>query len=147
MHLIRILPILAANLVVGSSIPNLFIGTIEGCGSNKYGPDWYVWPEDVSRCAGTDLGPVNSYLEHGLCDKQTVIPGHGNISFTGCTARIPPYGQGGPPTGVSESGVPVLICTPASLPEADCPSPCNYGPPVTVTTNYTCVKRLKDSKR
>ncbi|KAE8355891.1 hypothetical protein BDV28DRAFT_145690 [Aspergillus coremiiformis] len=143
----HIVLIMAASLAVASTIPDLFIGTIEGCGSNKYGPDWYVWSEDMYRCAGADLGPVNSYLEYGVCEKPITLPGYGNISFTGCTARIPPYGQSGPPTGVSENGVPMLVCTPATLPGAECPSPCNYGPPVIVTTNYTCIKRLKGSNR
>ncbi|KAE8154558.1 hypothetical protein BDV25DRAFT_135728 [Aspergillus avenaceus] len=138
MRIIHVLPVLAATLAAGR---NLLIGTTEGCGSNKYGPDWYVWYDDMPNCAGKDIGPVNSYLNYGICDRRTMLNGT-SVSFTGCTHRHEPFGQGGPPTGALEDGGRTsLLCVPANFPPKKCPSPCRGNPPVTVTTNYICVPR------
>ncbi|KAN0067950.1 hypothetical protein V8E54_013878 [Elaphomyces granulatus] len=117
---------LLGTLVVGtatvSALQNIFIGTIGGCGTNKY---------------GTDVGPTQ-YFGNGLCGKNVTILGHEFITFTGCA--IPPYGPiPGPPTGVSDNGIPALTCKPVRLPSQNCPSPCGRpNPDVTVTTNYLC---------
>jgi hypothetical protein len=133
---------LLGTLVVGtatvSALQNIFIGTIGGCGTNKYGPDWWVWFRDAPACTtGTDVGPTQ-YFGNGLCGKNVTILGHEFITFTGCA--IPPYGPiPGPPTGVSDNGIPALTCKPVRLPSQNCPSPCGRpNPDVTVTTNYLC---------
>src|ERR1700741_12948 len=56
-----------------SAHENLYIGTIGGCGSNKYGPDWFVWPTDSPACtSGVDLGPTN-YFGNSLCGRNVTL--------------------------------------------------------------------------
>jgi hypothetical protein len=116
-----------------SALQNVYIGTIEGCSSNKYGPDWYVWFTDGPACTtGSDLGPTSN-MGGGLCGRDVTILGHSGITFTGCPSKT------GAPTGVSDGGAPALTCHPVSIPNQRCPSPCGYPyPDVTVTTAYQC---------
>ena len=116
-----------------SALQNILIGTIEGCSSNKYGPDWYVWFADSPTCTtGVDLGPTSS-MGGGLCGRDVTILGHSGIMFTGCSSKT------GPPSGVSDNGGPALMCHPVSVANQKCPSPCGYSyPEVTVTTSYRC---------
>ncbi|KAN0071601.1 hypothetical protein V8E54_010197 [Elaphomyces granulatus] len=134
-----LLAALAVGTTTVSALQNIYIGTIGGCGSNKYGPDWWVWFIDGPACTtGTDVGPTQ-YFGNELCGKNVTILGHQFITFTGCPP--PPYGGyiPGPPTGVSDDGAPALTCSPVTLPNQDCPSPCGSSyPDVTVTTNYWC---------
>ena len=127
---------LAVGTTAVTALQNIFIGTIGGCGSNKYGPDWYVWFIDGPACTtGTDAGPTQ-YFGDELCSKNITILGHEYITFTGCEY---PYGLEGPPTGVSDNGVPALTCEAFNLPNQQCPSPCNPSTQtVTVTTNLLC---------
>lgn len=119
----------------------LYLGNITTCGTNKYGPDWLIWFTDSSPCTdGVDAGPTQNF-GNGLCDEgdSFTVDGHSGITFTGCTPVAPPYYVPGPPTGVSDNGVPALTCEPISLPDQQCPSPCGSPfPDVTLKTSYLC---------
>ena len=131
-----LLAALAVATTAVTALQNIYIGTIGGCGTNKYGPDWYTWFIDGPACTeGTDAGPTQ-YFGNELCGKNITILGHQYITFTGCE---PPYGLEGPPTGVSDNGVPALTCKEYFQPDQQCPSPCGpEGATVTVTTNFWC---------
>jgi len=130
-----LLAALAVGITAVSALQIIYVGTIGGCGSNKYGPDWYVWFIDGPACTtGTDAGPTQ-YFGNELCSKNITILGHEHITFTGCTY---PYGLQGPPTGVSDNGAPALRCHAVHLPNQQCPSPCGGSATVTVTTNLQC---------
>ncbi|KAN0071597.1 hypothetical protein V8E54_010193 [Elaphomyces granulatus] len=130
-----LLAALAVGTTTVSALQAIYIGSIDGCGSDKYGPDWWVRFKDGPACAtGIDVGPTSD----GLCGKNITVLGHQFIMFTGCST---PYGIStpGPPTGVSDDGVPALSCSPITMPDQGCPSPCGSpNPDVTVKTDYLC---------
>src|SRR5467141_2431110 len=112
-----LLAALAVGTTTVSALQDIYIGTIGTCGTDKYGPDWFVRFKDGPACAtGIDVGPTGN----GLCDKNVTILGHKFITFTGCPP--PPYGGSipGPPTGVSDDGAPALTCSPVTLPNQNC---------------------------
>ncbi|PWY85042.1 hypothetical protein BO70DRAFT_379139 [Aspergillus heteromorphus CBS 117.55] len=119
-------------------LPTVHIGTIQTCGTNKYGPDYLIWLDSQSPCNGTDLGIVNSYRDYGLCELTAPIPGYPNLMFSGCTERVTPYGQAGAPASISENGNVVMQCQQVGPRQTECPSPCGGGQSVQVTANYTC---------
>jgi hypothetical protein len=127
-------------LVIGatsvSALQHLYIGSIGGCGSNKYGPDWYVWPTNGPACTtGTDLGPT-SYFGNSLCGRNITLSGSEDvITFTGCPPPATIYDNPGAPTGVSDGCSQTLKCHPVSRPDQKCP--CG-GVEVTVKTLYKC---------
>jgi hypothetical protein len=137
-----LLAALAVGTTAVTALQNIYIGTIGGCGQYMLGPDWYVWFIDGPACTtGTDAGAVQffGYTGGDLCGKNITILGHQYIMFTGC----PPAADGGfpygPPTGVSDNGVPALTCEAYYAPTQLCPSPCGSEPTyVNVTTNYWC---------
>ncbi|PYH93146.1 hypothetical protein BO71DRAFT_399984 [Aspergillus ellipticus CBS 707.79] len=141
MHVLQTLPLLALTATLALSaalLPTIHVGTIQTCGTNKYGPDYIAWLDDQSPCDGTDLGIVNSYRGHGLCDLTAPIPDHPELMFSGCAERVQPFGQAGLPSGVMENGNQVMECHEAGGQETACPSPCGQGQTVMAASNVTC---------
>ena len=136
MHLsVTFLTTLLIGATAVSAHEHLYIGTIGGCGSNKYGPDWFVWPTDSPACtSGVDLGPT-SYFGNGLCGRNVTISDGTVVTFTGCAPPSSPGGNPGPPTGASDGGCRPLHCRPVERPDQMCP--CG-GVEVTVKTKYKC---------
>jgi hypothetical protein len=132
-----LLAALAVGTTTVSALGNIYIGTITGCGSYKFGPDWWVWFVGDPVCTeGTNLGPT-SFFGNGLCGKNVTIATHNNITFTGCPelpCGAPPHP--GPPTGVSDSGELALKCCPVyNLPSQHCFSSCGER---NITTYFQC---------
>ena len=129
---------LAASSAYG--IQNIFVGQRNGCGTDKYGPNWYVWFTDAPTCtSGTNAGPTK-YFGNSLCSKDLTILGHTGVRFTGCKAPTPGTNEPwGPPTGVSDGGNPALTCH-AQTADTKCPSACgSSNPDDTVKTLLRCV--------
>ncbi|RAL08539.1 uncharacterized protein BO97DRAFT_428364 [Aspergillus homomorphus CBS 101889] len=154
MHLITTLPILPLtappSTLAEPTLPDLTLGAITGCGSNKYAPNWFAWFNNQPVCRGQDLGPItvapNSGAIHGLCDFHVSLGNFTNVQFTGCAAAPTWEGDAGPPTGVAVDGRTVLVCEAVSEAEAQervkCPSPCGSGfPDVEVGKRVRCVRR------
>ncbi|PYI09154.1 hypothetical protein BO78DRAFT_395027 [Aspergillus sclerotiicarbonarius CBS 121057] len=144
MQLIQILAVLGATIAATQAVEQtgtaLHIGTIEGCGTNKRGPDWFAWFENQAPCSGVDLGLVNSYADYGLCDVTAQIPDHPQVTFEGCAKRPNTLSQAGPPTTAILQNGPVLSCRSVNEDDIACPSPCDPNAMVTVTRNYTCTE-------
>lgn len=132
---------LRMGVILVAALDSLYLGNITTCGTNKYGPDWFIWFTDSPPCAsGVDAGPTRNF-GNGLCDEgdSFTIEGHNDITFTGCTPKAPPYYVPGPPTSALDHGVPALKCEPVSLPDQYCPSPCGSPfPDVLLKTAYLC---------
>ncbi|RAL03162.1 uncharacterized protein BO80DRAFT_470818 [Aspergillus ibericus CBS 121593] len=144
MHLTQILAILGATLTAAQSDEQqrtqLHIGTIEGCGTNMRGPNWFVWFDNQSPCSGIDLGLVNSYTDYGLCDVTAQIPGQPQVTFEGCARRPDIMSHAGPPAVAMLQNGPVLACRAVNEENFVCPSPCDSNAMVTVTRNYICAE-------